>query len=236
MFLLVGLLCAVGVGVYSYQVHNSAQAQLVRERERTAELGQIVQRLEAERRMADVIVTDQRTVNGSLRTSILFVEYARDGTSLPPRRFTVEGNTIHLDAMVIKFDGKFVEQNDPLRGHSIALFTRLYGDAQAPADGYAVDPPGQVPPFYKSSDPALSQFQQTLWQNFWRLADDAPYRAAMGVRVAQGEGVWRPFEPDRLYTISLESNGGINIRSEPLRGIYSEALKLRDSARSDRGN
>jgi hypothetical protein len=226
----VGLLCAAGAGIYSYQIHNSAQAQLLRERQRTSELRQIVQRLEAERRVADVIVTDQRTIGGTLRTSILFVEYARGGTSLPPRRFTVEGKTIHLDAMVIKFDGKFVEQNDPLRGHSIALFTRLYGEAQPPADGFAVDEPGQVPAFYQSSDPALSQFQKTLWQNFWRLADDPSYRTSMGVRVAQGEGVWRPFEPERLYTISLESNGGLNIRSEPLRGIYSEALKLRESA------
>jgi type II secretory pathway pseudopilin PulG len=226
---LLGLFAAAAVGIYTYQTHNSVQAQLRREQERTAELRQIVQRLEAERRVADVIVTDQRTIDGTLRTSILFVEYARDGTSLPPRRFTVEGKTVHLDAMVIKFDGKFVEQNDPLRGHSIALFTRLYGDTQRPADGFAVDEPGQVPGIYQTRDPQLSQFEKELWQNFWRLADDPAYRATMGVRTAQGEGVWRPFEPDRLYTITLESNGGLNIRSEPLRGIYSEALKLRSS-------
>ena len=47
----------------------------------------------------------------------------------------------------------------------------------------------------------------------------------MGVRVAQGEGVWRPVDPDKLYTITLECNGGLNIRSEPLKAIYSEALK-----------
>jgi hypothetical protein len=52
----------------------------------------------------------------------------------------------------------------------------------------------------------------------------------MGVRVAQGEGVWRPFEPGRLYTITLESNGGLNVHSEPLRGIYQEALRSRGIA------
>jgi len=228
---LFGLFIAAAVGIYTYQSHNSVQAELQREQQRTAELRQIVQRLEAERRVADVIVTDQKTIDGFLRTSILFVEYARDGTSLPPKRFTVEGKTVHLDAMVIKFDGKFVEQNDPLRGHSIALFTRLYGDRQTPADGFTVDEPGQVPGIYKTTEPELSEFEKELWQNFWRLADDPSYRAAMGVRTAQGEGVWRPFEPDRLYTITLESNGGLNIRSEPLRGIYSEALRQRSAAR-----
>ena len=63
-----------------------------------------------------------------------------------------------------------------------------------------------------------------LWKNFWKLADDAAYREQMGVRVAQGEGVWRPFEPGNLYTLTLESNGGLNITSEPVKGIYKELL------------
>jgi hypothetical protein len=223
--LLVGFVAAGSVGVYVYHKHNSVEAELEREQQRTAELRQIVQRLTAETRVADVMVTDQQKVNGVLRTSIVFVEYARDDAPLPAKRFTINGNMIHLDAMVVKFDGKFVEQNDPLRGHSVALFTRLYGDTQTPANGFPVDDPGQVPAVYRDNDPKVSQFQQELWQNFWRLADDAPYRKEMGVRVAQGEGLWRPFEPDHLYTITLEANGGLNVISEPLKGIYREAFK-----------
>ncbi len=49
----------------------------------------------------------------------------------------------------------------------------------------------------------------------------------MGVRVAQGEGVWRPFEMGHLYTLTLETNGGLNIHSEPMRGVYQEALRSR---------
>src|SRR5258708_25745333 len=135
-FLFVGVVSAAAVGIYTYQAHNSVQAQLEREQQRTAELQQIVQRLSAERRVADIIVTDQQIVNGVLRTTLLFGEYGRDGSSLPAKTFVVEGKMIHLDAMVVKFDGKFVEQNDPLRGHSIALFTRLYGDTQTPAAAF----------------------------------------------------------------------------------------------------
>ena len=128
--LLVAVVSAATVGVYVFRAQHSVDAELQREQQRTAELRQIVQRLTAERRVADVIVTDQQTVAGVVHTTILFVEYGRDGASLPARRFTIEGNMIHLDAMVVKFDGKFVEENDPLRGHSIALFTGLYGDPE----------------------------------------------------------------------------------------------------------
>jgi len=231
LFLLVLVVSAATVGVYTYRQQHSAEADLEREHEKTVELQQIVQRLSAEHRVADVMVTDQQSLNGTLRTTILFVEYRPDGTSIPAKRFTIDGNMIHLDAMVVKFDGKFVEDNDPLRGHSIALFTRLYGDSQAPSQGFPMDEPGRVPEVYHDSDPHVARFEQNLWQNFWRLADDASYRQAMGVRIAQGEGVWRPFEPGLLYTITLESNGGLNIRSEPLKGIYREALKAVTSAR-----
>jgi len=127
--------------------------------------------------------------------------------------------------MVVKFDGAFVEQNDLLRGHSVALFTRLFGDKQSPEQAWHIDEPGKVPEIYRGTDPKVSEFEQELWQNFWRLADDPAYRTSLGVRVAQGEGVWRPFEPNQLYTITLEANGGLNIKSEPLKGIYAEVMK-----------
>lgn len=225
LVLLVGVVSAGSIGFYAYRKHSSVEAQLEREQQRTAELRQIVQRLTAERRVADVMVTDQRKIDGVLRTSIVFVEYGKDDAALPAKRFTIDGNMIHLDAMVVKFDGKFVEQNDPLRGHSVALFTRLYGDTQTPAQGFPIDEPGSVPAVYCDNDPKVRQFQKELWENFWRLADDPGYRTEMGVRIAQGEGLWRPFEPDHLYTITLESNGGLNIRSEPVKEIYREALK-----------
>ena len=47
-----------------------------------------------------------------------------------------------------------------------------------------------------------------------------------------GDGVWRPFEPGKLYTITLQTDGGLIINSEPLKGIYSEALKRSAEAKA----
>lgn len=223
-----GVFMIVGsIGIWYYQDHFSARHQIQQLEEKTRVLKQVVQRLSDEKRVAKVLVTDQKRVNGVLQTTLLFVENDRNGESLPPRSYVVEGEMAHIDALVIKFDRHFVSEADPLRGHSIALFTRIYGDKQSPADAQPMDEPGRIPDIYRGADPRVSQFEQELWKDFWKLAADASFRQEKGVRVANGQGVWGPFEPDKVYTITLESDGGLNIASEPLEGIYKEALKRR---------
>ncbi len=217
--------------LYRYERHSSVLVQLDEQKKKTQELEEIVTHLQADTRVADLIVTDQHDVNGVVQTTLLFVEYARDGSPLPAKRFTIEGKQAHIDAMVVKFDGRFVQSRDPLRGRSVALFTRLFGDKQTPEQAHRIDDPRQIPAVYQGASPQVSEFEQTLWHDFWRLADDEAYRKQMGVRVAQGEGVWRSFEPNKLYTLTLDNDGGLNITSEPLKGIYSEALKRNAEAK-----
>jgi hypothetical protein len=229
-------LAALAVGgaltLFVYQDQGGERHQRIEAERRNEQLRQVIQRLGAERRMADVIVTEQKTVDGKIQTTLLFVEYGPDGSTLPAKRFAIGGDVAYLDAMVIKFDGKFVEQNDPLRGRSIALFTRLYGEHQPPEKGFRIDTPNEIPDVYRGRDPVVQDFERELWANFWKLADDETYRREMGVRVAQGEAVWTRFQPDRLYTLTLESNGGLNITASPLKGIYREALKREGAARA----
>jgi hypothetical protein len=131
--------------------------------------------------------------------------------------------------MVVKFERGYVRDDDALRGRSIALFTRIYGEKQPPEQGFRIDTPNQIPDVYRGGDPYVSDFERELWASFWKLAEDEGYRKDKGVRVAQGEGVWVPFQPERLYTLTLESDGGLNITSSPLKGIYREALKRQTS-------
>jgi hypothetical protein len=214
-----------------YRAHYSVEAQLEVEKDRNAELISIVQRLSSETRVADILVTNQTTApDGQLSTELRFVEYDHQGNPLPARQFVINGQLIHIDALVVKFEGKFVEENDPLRGHSLALFTRIYGDHQAPDSADLIDQPGEIPPAYRGSNAQVSKFESQLWKDFWRLADDPVYRSSMGVRVAQGEGVYRPFQPGYLYTLTLETNGGLNITSEKLRGIFSDFIPQKTPA------
>jgi hypothetical protein len=228
-----GLLLVIVIGTVAlrwYSTRDTTQQKLRDAEAKNQQLQQIVQRLSDERRVAEVIVTNQQTIDGMLHTTLLFVEYARDGaTSLPPKSFTIEGKMAHIDAMVIKFDRHFVSENDPLRGHSIALFTRIYGDHQSPDAASMIDDPGKIPAIYQGADPRASAFELQLWKDFWRLYSDENYRKETGVRTLSGQGVWGPFQRDKLYTITLDSDGGLNLTAAAQRPIYREALKQRQT-------
>ncbi len=222
------LLITIGsVGLYIYRDHFSAQHTIDQLTQDKKVLETVVKRLSSENRVAEVIVTDQHEVAGVMNTTLLFVEYAKDGRELPPKVLTVKGAYAHVDALVIKFDRELVKENDPLRGKSIALFVRAFGDQETPAEGPKIDQPGKIPDVYQGADPRVSNYEKELWAGFWQLADDEELRKKKGVRVAQGEGPWGPFKMDRLYTLSIDADGGLNIVSQPLKGIYREALQRR---------
>jgi len=157
-------------------------------------------------------------------TTLMFVEYGTDGKQLPPRYFTIKGNVAHIDSLVIKFEADFVKKGDPLRGHSLVLFHRLYGDYQAPVEGYMIDEPGRPPEVYRcpTNSPEAAAFESELWQNFWKLADDEQYRKEKGVRVAMGESPWTRFYPDKVYTLTLQADGGLSLTSRVMDGIWRE--------------
>jgi hypothetical protein len=217
------LIASVGVVYYQHAVSSEKKIEKLQDEKR--QLEQVVTRLEHERRVADVLVSRQEKNDaGVLETTLLFVEYDKAGNSLPAKSFTIQGNTAHIDAMVIKFDHDFVAANDALKGHSIALFTKIYGDSQSPADAATIDTPGRIPDFYRGAEPVVTDFEMGLWKDFWKLYEDENFRQSKGVRALGGHGLWGPFQPDKLYTITIESDGGLNMTSEPLKGIYRAAM------------
>jgi hypothetical protein len=221
------LVIAGSFAIVYYRDHNSAELRIEQLEQEKKELQQFVQRLTSERRVAQVLVTDQKSVNGVMQTTLMFKEFSRTGSDLPVKAFTIEGNEAHIDALVIKFDYDLVEHDDPLRGHSIALFTELYGRHQSPAQGFPIDQPGQAPNFYRDDDPRIDAFETKLWADFWKLAADSSYRQSRRVRVANGQGVWFRAELGTIYTITLESDGGLNVTPTPVQGNYRDLLQHR---------
>jgi hypothetical protein len=211
--------------IFVYREHTAEQRKNEELLDENLQLKQVVDRLTDEHRVAEMMVIDQKILNGIPQTTLLFCETARNGTKLTPKRFVISGNEVHLDAMVIKFQHDFVKQNDPLRGHSLALFTRIFGNHQSPDDATLIDSPGQIPGYYAGTDLRVSQFETDLWNNFWKLTNDTQYRLDKGVRISNGQGLWWPCDPSQLYTITIESDGGLNVTSEPVQPIYREALK-----------
>ena len=179
-----------------------------------AQLRTFVARLTAESRVADLRILASHPDGGGVPvTTFEFTERRRDGAPLPSRVFTVRGHELYVDALVIKFSEDRVKVGDPLCGKSLHLFRRVFGSAQEPREGplVAASQPDGVPAAY-SSPAEASDFERRLWRLFWHWAAHPGEAAREGVRVAQIEAIGiRPIV-GATYRITLEHDGGLNIK------------------------
>jgi hypothetical protein len=175
----------------------------------------MIDRLGRDRRRAIVEILSQQPIEGtspdapSIATEIRLVELDDAGRELGRRDFTIPGDVLFIDGWTARFPREAVAEGDPLRGSTIVLLRRLYSDRMNPADGHPIDTPGGVPDGYAASE--VSRFEQSIWRNFWRLASDRDAAAAQGVRVAQGEAVYKRVAPGETYELLVEAAGGMTL-------------------------
>ena len=66
-------------------------------------------------------------------TRVRFVELDAAGKPAgTPQEITVQGTRVYLESLVIKFDDTFVEGGDALRGTSVCLFKKMFGENTPP--------------------------------------------------------------------------------------------------------
>lgn len=235
------LLLGAGLGTGAWLHYRAQQSEsaafLEQENERLQRekqvLGQMVERLSRTRRLAQIVVTRQ-TLD---ETTILLVELDETGKSLSRDCITIPGRIAYFDGLVIKFDLDSVAKGHPLRGQSIALLRRVYSERQSPHEGYLLDQAGDIPPGYRivgaqlnaNNKPAADswspgKFEERIWSQFWTIANDPELAAEFGVRVAQGEAVYKPMLPGLLYELTLDAAGGLNLETRPLPEAVAEVL------------
>ncbi len=175
----------------------------------------MIERLSRSRRLAHITVTNQQVApNGDVvQTDLLFIELDDDGGELARQSFTLPGDVLLIDAWSVKFLHEDIAHGHPLRGRTLLLLRRIYSDQMPPIDGYPIDVPGAVPPGYASGDRA--EFEKQVWEHFWSLATDAEMAEAMGVRIAQGEAVYKPVRPGKTYELIVDSAGGMSLAPLP---------------------
>lgn len=193
-----------------------AQDLAAKEKE-VARLDTAVRLLKVDRRVARIDVLEQWKPDGGDRvhTKLRFVEVDESGQPIgEPKVMTIDGDVLYVDYWVVKFDDSFVEQGaDPLRGASICLLRRLFGEFQQPSEGQVVDPAGQRPVAYGRGAP-LSDFERDLWANFWHYANDREKAESAGVRAAHGEAPSIKLMPGKSYRIVIRSSGGLAVEPE----------------------
>ena len=175
--------------------------------------------LKVDHRVARIEVIDQvpdPDNPGGVITTVRFVELDEDGEPMGQSvEATVSGKKIYLDSLVIKFEDEYVEGGDFLRGTSVALFRRIFGENQAPSAGTEIDAAGLHPhPYGGGGDGESDTYYAELWQRFWDYANDPEAAAEHGVRAIHGEAPYIEARPGKRYRIELRASGGLSILAE----------------------
>lgn len=188
-------------------------AEIQRQAEEIIRVQTAMRLLKVDHRLARLEVLDQQTgENESVSTTVRFTELTPDGDTLgSPRVFTVPGDIVYVDNWIVKFEDKYVESADLVRGTSLTLFRRIFGEDQAPRDGFALDEVGSTPQAYLRGGQA-SDFEQEIWSQFWEFANDPDKAASKGIRAAHHQAVGQKVVPGKSYLIELRASDGLTIR------------------------
>lgn len=183
-------------------------------------LKQVISRLEADSRIAEVLVTDVRydETTKKTQTTIKFLEYDAKQNALKPRYFTFAGNIIQFQSLVIRFDDLYIRNKDLLKGRSAYLFWKVFMLDGRNTQEYEITKINEVPLGYRVEN-TINPFEQKLWADFWAYALNQKRAKKMGIKNAQIEAPGTIFIPGTLYTIKIEHDGGMRIDTSPLPAI-----------------
>ncbi|MDD5583493.1 MAG: hypothetical protein PHV55_00350 [Candidatus Omnitrophica bacterium] len=182
-------------------------------------LQEIIKRLSADSRVAEVVVSDIRVDPATKKTytTIKFLEYDAQQKPLMPQYFTFSGNIIQFQSMVIRFDDFYVQKAHPLKGKSAYLFLKAFALTDEGAETFPINKVNEVPSGYALA--RTSAFEKKLWRQFWDYALNPLAARDVGIKNAQIEAPGTRFVPGMLYTIKIEHDGGLRIDIRKLPGI-----------------
>lgn len=224
----------LGAGFFGYQYIKEHFNQV-------EVLKKVVSRLEADSRVAEVLVTgvnfDEKTKKKL--TTIKFLEYGADGTPLKPRYFEFSGNIIQFQSLVIRFDDIHIRNADLLKGKSAYIFLKVFLLDGKDTQEFDITQYQEIPNGYKVEG-LDNDFEAELWKKFWEYALNPESTNLTGIKNAQIEAPGTMFIPGVLYTIKIEHDGGLRIDSSPLSPILQgEKLSVQPVSQrkiNERGN
>lgn len=208
------LILAPGREMERKLAERDAQIRALTERAQALEAA--VRLLRHTERRARIVVLDQGPgADGHLVTRLRFSELDSQGNPIgEPREFSVTGDEVYVDTLVIKFEDEFVTAGDALKGRSLLLFRRIFGDRLRPVDAQVLDREGQMPQAY-AAEKAPSAFERELWQQFWMLANDPAEAKRRGIRALHGEAVSTKLRKAGVYAVTFRSTGELSIQPAP---------------------
>ncbi|MDD5348497.1 MAG: peptide-methionine (R)-S-oxide reductase, partial [Candidatus Omnitrophica bacterium] len=188
-------------------------------------LEKVIERLSADSRAAEIVVSDTASRPGEKLTTIKFVEYDTRGVPLEPRYFTFSTDIIQFQSLVIRFDDFYIRKGHPLKGKSAYLFMKAFALTDTGAEQFAITKIDEVPAGYRAQK-TVSRFERRLWQRFWQYALEPREAKKSGIKNAQIEAPGTRFVPGLIYTLKIEHDGGLRIDAREMPGILRGETKI----------
>jgi hypothetical protein len=164
-----------------------------------------------ERRARIEVLSQTPDAKGGLLTTLRITEIDDAGKPVSAARdVSLPGQEFYFDALVIKFEDHFVEENDPLKGRALMIFRRVYSNTMKPQEGVVMDAEGREPEVY-AGQKAPNDFERGLWKQFWELANNEDLARQKGIRAIHGDAPYMRMEPGKVYEIHLRATGEITI-------------------------
>jgi hypothetical protein len=203
LLLVVGLV-AVGYFGRGYLLREITIHQLLNENK---QLKEAITNLTTEEQIGYAKVIKQETKDGKVWTTLRFVETARDDKTkkILEKDYTIEGDIVHFDALIVKFDNKMVMDG---KERAMYLWRRIYGETMAPQNGFAIESPGAEPARYADLLARLSIKQRKMfWSNIWDLANDAEKLKQDGITAIYGNAVYSKLKEGLIYVFEISPTG-----------------------------
>jgi len=156
---------------------------------------------------AKVILQEKR--EGKLYTTLRFVETARDDKlkTILEKEYTIEGDIVHFDALIVKFDDKLVADG---KARALYLWRRIYGENIAPSEGLPIEELGVEPARYADLLETLAvKDRELFWSSIWDLSNDPQELSEHGIEAIYGNVVYSRLRPGLIYVFKIGATGHV---------------------------
>ncbi len=201
----IGVIILAAVGIYrgGSVLHNLFSENI--------KLKQALTNLTEESRIGYAKVLSQQTDEKGkvLSTTLKFVETSRDNelNRILEKEFTVEGDIVHFDALIVKFGNKMVMDG---KKRSLYLWRRVYGDQMRPLDGFPIEEPGAESQRYRDLLKELPIKQRELfWSSIWELANNPKFLEQYEIEAVYGNVTYTKLKKGLIYIFRITASGQI---------------------------
>ena len=74
-----------------------------------------------------------------------------------------------------------------------------------------------VPPGIYHNGAEMTDFEEKIWSDFWKIANNPELQDEMGIQATHGQINYVKVEKDRIYSVKSKATGGFHLSPLPIK-------------------